>query len=518
MTWILSLIFFASAVVALLTSGIIWPRRRAPGGWYLFFLMCCCAVWALTDSLETISTSEASKILVAKLSYIGSLNIPPCFLMLALIHSQKENLVSGWKRAALWSIPVLVLPVVFTNEWHHLIWSGFSWDSDPISNVLYFHPGTLYWVTPAYAYLVFLLATIVLAKNALQSPRVYRLQAWGLVLTTLLPWISNIIYVFRLSPFPGRNLTSIFFTIVAIIMVINMRSLNLLDLVPVARHQLVEIMQDAMIVLDNQNRVVDLNPAAAKILDTSLDNAFGQQITTVLQRWPDITAQFLNVDQVSSELTFERDGEIRCFDLQISPLMMLKNSRMGRLISLRNITEYKNLFRAMEKMAITDSLTGLYNRRHFMLLAAREIEAALRYQRPIAVMMLDLDWFKKVNDSYGHLVGDQLLQGVAQICQDNSRKADLLARFGGEEFIFLLSETGIEGAYEVGERLRQEIAKLAIDTPHGAASVTASLGIATLAKNSENLDILIYQADQALYHAKNAGRNQTIIYKAEIES
>lgn len=521
MNWVLSpfsLTLLVTAVVALLVARIIWPRRHAPGGWYLFLLMLCCALWALTDGIEYTSTSETLKIWLAKVSYVGSLNIAPLFLMLALVQSQKEHLISGWKqKTMLWLIPIIVLPLVFTNEWHNLIWSGFSWDSDPARNMLYYRSGPLYWVTPTYAYLVVLLATVVLVQNAFQSPKVYRRQAWGLAGSILLPWLSNIIWLLRIGPFPGENLTAIFFTISGASMVINMRSFKLLDLAPVARHQLVEIMQDAMIVLDDQNRVVDLNPAAAKVFGTSLDDAVGQQIKTILQRWPDLVAQFLNTDQLSTELTFEKDGDIQYFDLQISPLTR-KNSHLGRLISLRNITEYKNLFREVEKMAITDSLTGLHNRHHFMHLAAREFEAALRYQRLLAIMMLDLDWFKKVNDTYGHLVGDKLLQEVAQICRDNIRNIDIVARFGGEEFIFLLPETGVDGAYDAGERLRQKIAQLVIDTPQGKVDVTASLGIATLAKDIEDLNVLIHQADQALYHAKNTGRNQTIMYKVEIES
>jgi diguanylate cyclase (GGDEF)-like protein/PAS domain S-box-containing protein len=459
------------------------------------------------------------KIWLAKISYIGSLNIGPLFLMLALVQSQKEYFVSGWKRKmVLWLVPMIILLLVFTNEWHHLIWSGFRWDSDATRNMLYYDSGFLYWVTPTYAYLLVLLATVILAQNAFQSPKIYRRQAWGLVGSTLLPWISNIIWLLKIGPFPGQNLTAIFFTITGIIMVVNMRSLKLLDLVPIARHQLVEIMQDAMIVLDNLNRVVDLNPAAAKILDTSQDDAVGQQIETVLQRWPDLVKQFLNTDQISTELTFERTGNIQYFDLQISPLLLTqKNSSMGRLISLRNITEYKNLFREVEKMAVTDSLTGLYNRRHFMRMAAREIESALRYRRQTAIMMVDLDGFKKVNDTFGHLVGDQLLQEVAQICQDNSRNSDVPARFGGEEFIFLLPETGFDGAYDAGERLRRAIAQIVIDTPKGNVTITASLGIATLTKEIKDLNILIHQADQALYRAKNTGHNQTILYEVGME-
>jgi diguanylate cyclase (GGDEF)-like protein len=133
-------------------------------------------------------------------------------------------------------------------------------------------------------------------------------------------------------------------------------------------------------------------------------------------------------------------------------------------------------------------------------------------------MMVDLDGFKKVNDTFGHLVGDQLLQEVAQICRDDSRNSDIPARFGGEEFIFLLPETGFDGAYDAGERLRRAIAQIVIGTPKGNVTITASLGIATLTNDVKDLNSLIHHADQALYHAKNTGRNQTIMYEVGMES
>ena len=253
-----------------------------------------CTLWALGDSLEAAATSQWVKVSVIKFAYVGTQNIPPLFFMLALITARKTP-VTRWKRRVLWAFPIIVILLAFTNEWHHLVWSSFTWDSDPSLNLLNFNKGFYYWINTAYAYIVLVWATVLLVRNAFQAPKIYRRQAWGLVGAALLPWISNIMWVLSRA-LPGQNLTAIFFTATGLFMVVNMRFLKLLDLAPVARHQLVELMKDATIVLDKQNRIVDINPAAATIFNISLDATIGRPVeAVVLQRWPELVEQFLNL-------------------------------------------------------------------------------------------------------------------------------------------------------------------------------------------------------------------------------
>lgn len=169
--------------------------------------------------------------------------------------------------------------------------------------------------------------------------------------------------------------------------------------------------------------------------------------------------------------------------------------------------ERARLFKRAEQLAITDELTGLYNRRHFFDLAKTEFARARRYQHPLGVMMLDVDHFKRVNDTYGHAVGDAVLAKIARRLKDNCRKVDILARYGGEEFSLILPETELSAVLDTAERLRGCIAHHAIDTGDESLSVTISLGVTALSKNTPDLSSLINQADQALLLAKSAGRN-----------
>ncbi len=174
------------------------------------------------------------------------------------------------------------------------------------------------------------------------------------------------------------------------------------------------------------------------------------------------------------------------------------------------------LFSEVEKLAHTDSLTGLHNRYRFMELAQHEFRRAQRYQHPMAAIMIDIDRFKSVNDTYGHTIGDEVLRSVSLRCKKTVRQIDILGRYGGEEFAALVLDADPHGVQVVSERLRRCIADAPIDTDQGPIQVTISLGIALLDQDCKDLDELLRRADQALYVAKQSGRNQVSFWQADM--
>jgi diguanylate cyclase (GGDEF)-like protein/PAS domain S-box-containing protein len=182
----------------------------------------------------------------------------------------------------------------------------------------------------------------------------------------------------------------------------------------------------------------------------------------------------------------------------------------GHIVSIaRDIRERKELEARLEQEARTDALTGCANRRWFLELAAREVARARRYGEQVALLMLDLDQFKAVNDRYGHPVGDLALKKVADVCREELREEDAVGRIGGEEFAILLPETDSRRALEVGERVRQAVAASEVpvegDRP---LHLTASIGATALRGDDTDIDVLLGRADKALYAAKEAGRNR----------
>ena len=179
---------------------------------------------------------------------------------------------------------------------------------------------------------------------------------------------------------------------------------------------------------------------------------------------------------------------------------------------LMDITERVLLMQELEQLAKTDVLTGLVNRRQFLELAELEIARSRRYNNMLTIMMMDIDYFKTVNDTYGHKAGDLVLQKLATICKDVLREVDIIGRLGGEEFAVLLPKTVGMEAMDVAERIRQELEKAKVDLPGQATTVkfTVSIGIATMTSRQETIDSLLQDADAALYQAKNSGRNKVV--------
>jgi diguanylate cyclase (GGDEF)-like protein len=165
----------------------------------------------------------------------------------------------------------------------------------------------------------------------------------------------------------------------------------------------------------------------------------------------------------------------------------------------------------VQQLAITDALTGLYNLRGLGELGRREVERSRRFSRPLAGVMLDIDYFKNVNDQWGHATGNQVLVCLAQICQVNIRDIDIVARYGGEEFAILLPETDLDTAEQIAERLRSAVESTRFHTDSGELYITISLGVASLTEDTQGLSELLNCADAALYAAKQGGRNRVVV-------
>jgi diguanylate cyclase (GGDEF)-like protein len=177
-------------------------------------------------------------------------------------------------------------------------------------------------------------------------------------------------------------------------------------------------------------------------------------------------------------------------------------------VSIENV----GLHETVERQAVTDELTGLFNRRRFQEAMATEVERSKRFGQPVGLVLLDLDDFKLVNDTYGHQQGDLVLREVARVLRETSREIDEPARYGGEELAVVLPGTDLEGAYNLAERVRAGIEELALPLldGEGALRVTASFGVATLPGSADDMRGLVAAADEALYRAKRAGKNRTV--------
>ncbi len=182
----------------------------------------------------------------------------------------------------------------------------------------------------------------------------------------------------------------------------------------------------------------------------------------------------------------------------------------GRMLTYSDVTDIVRHAEELERLATTDGMTGIYNRRHFMMLADREWNRSRRYGRPLSFLMIDIDFFKSINDCFGHEVGDQMIVHFVTLARASKRDSDVLARIGGEEFALLLPETDLRPAQLVGERLRCDVAENPLIAKSDRISTTISIGVATRNDAMTGIVDLMKAADQALYDAKGSGRNRVV--------
>lgn len=186
-------------------------------------------------------------------------------------------------------------------------------------------------------------------------------------------------------------------------------------------------------------------------------------------------------------------------------------NRIELQVRTANLLRARHFSQETQRLSITDTLTGVNNRRHFFSLGEREQHRARRFRRPLALIVLEVDHFQRINLTYGYEAGDLVLRTVAQRTLHGLRTIDILGRLEGEKFVILLADIDLAGAVKVAERMRREVSREPVETDQGAVSVTISLGVSSAVGNSLSLEELLERADAALCAAKQAGANRMMV-------
>jgi diguanylate cyclase (GGDEF)-like protein/PAS domain S-box-containing protein len=274
----------------------------------------------------------------------------------------------------------------------------------------------------------------------------------------------------------------------------------------------------SVIITDTEGQIEYVNPSFLRLTGYTQDEVMGQH-TRILksgktpdQVYKDLWATLKDGKEWRGEfINRKKNGELFWELATISPIRN-SNGRITQYMAVKDdITTRKKMEAELKRLTITDSLTETFNRRQLELLGKQELDRALRYRRSVSIIMLDIDYFKEVNDNFGHNAGDFVLQRIAKILQNRLRSTDYLGRYGGDEFIVIMPETDLDQSQVVAERLRSAVKNQKIVVNNQEIKLSISVGVSGVSSETKvpvtSFDALTQLADQALYQAKDAGRN-----------
>ncbi|WP_298816990.1 sensor histidine kinase [Chloroflexus sp.] len=338
----------AAAALATLVYARAWSYRRLPVAQAFLGMMLCTIWWSLGNALELANATTAGKALLISLQYLAVVGVPLCWLFFALLYTNRAHLLTKPVVVGLVTVQGLMLAGAWTNSWHGLMWPSVELVYKNGLWVLEGPNGPLWYANVVSAYSMVLIGTILMLDQVRRSRALYRAQALSLLIGALLPLIASILFVSGQSPLPQVDFTPVSFALSGIAFAVAMQRYKALDVLPAAREMIVDQMPDAMIVVDMQDRIIDLNPAAHALLDVN------QQANITGRAWSEVAPAWLR-DQIRDrfEGQFEviqphANGDLT-YDLLCSTLRDRSGQPVGRMFVLRDMTLFKRAAQALQE-------------------------------------------------------------------------------------------------------------------------------------------------------------------------
>ena len=539
--WIIfSVILILNAAAAAFLALLLFRRAFSPGRDAMIWMLGGLVVWTFAYAMITLSIPLEAKHFWLKVENIGILTVPVFWFIFTVQYTRLDRWLNRYTGALFFIIPLASLVLLFVPHWFHYFYSSVH----PVSESggpLVIARGPFYYAPLIQAYALDLTGMGLLLWRFIQYRSIYRRQLLVLIGAVLIPLIANVFYQLAPRFIPAFSipidLTPISFTLTAFLLSVGVFGLRLFDLIPIARHTVMEHIPEMVFVVDAQSRVLDANSVAQKVLGKQMDEIVGKAPLEVFREWPQLLNRFLTANETHEEIQIPGDPP-RTLELVVSPLYNRFNKLEGRVIVAHDITEHKwlendlkyanetlkfqlveieKLRAELQEQAIHDPLTNVYNRRYMAEFLDKEIARAEREQTPISVVILDMDNFKQFNDTYGHKCGDVVLQFFANFLVDHTRRGDIVCRYGGEEFVILMPNAPLETGYERADAWCQDFSETAIEYEGMRLSTTFSAGVACFPMHGRTGDSLLQAADKALYSSKNHGRNRVTRYDKEIK-
>ncbi len=534
----LALPFAVSAAISVVVALLIFQRQNVKGGVALALLMMEFGLWSAANAVRFALIHPAAQLPWLRLAHSVLVPAPLTLLVFMAQLTDADRWLNNFNLFLLAVEPFATIFVLATNEAHWLYFSSVRTVNLGGLRLLAWDGGPWFWFNTACSYLFVLAASLILVRAVLRAGPYIRVQLLTVLAGCLLPWSVNLYAL--LTPQTARTMevTPLAAAASGLIFAYALFRQRLLDIAPVARSLLFEKLGDAVLVLDMTGRVVDFNRAARLLLGLRAGD-YGRTLAEAAPHWSDLAKA---LDDATSEGHTELQGHLdpaRYFDVTLIPLLDSRGRRNGSLVSVRDISRRRQaemevqrmnarlrrqvrkistLHEELREQAIRDPLTGLFNRRYLDETLEREISRARRGGYSIGLILIDVDRFKLVNDTYGHKAGDRVLRRLGATIRQLVRLGDIPCRFGGEEFVIVMPQASLDTAYERAEEIRQRFAATRFFKVQDGVVPSLSLGIALYPNHGRTQEKVLHAADQAMYQAKAQGGDRAMRYDSRQKS
>ena len=500
--FLVSIVCFALALSLFIGIYALFRSQSSKRNYFLL-MQTVIIVYLIGYLLEITSTSAESAFTAVKVLYIGGFFLAPlAFFFVADFCDIKLHPLFV-------KTPLLVLSsgfilAVWTNDQHRLVYQDYWFDAN-LSSHLIFIPGLLYFLMRIFLVVCIAIILAVMIYKMKKWKNKYRKRLFVFSFCALIPFLTEAAYF--VSIVTGSNPYHINFTphsvsIMSFFLYAGVVRFNIFEIISTATMSAMEHIKEGFVLLDEENNYLSSNPAAAEVFPEIASIPKGESIHRIAN-WPE---ELEDLNSSSFEFSI-MNRNLRHYKASISPVYAQNRHLTAKIIIFSDITDNVNLMKKLETAACFDWLTGLYNRKHFTELASASIKRAFRLNQSVYVGMLDIDFFKNVNDTYGHAAGDMILKTTAGIIRRTIRSYDLVGRFGGEEFVFLITDMEPQAVLKMVERLRENTEKNVVVFEDTNIKITCSIGLTKFLED-DTLEGSLKKADAALYFAKNLGRNQ----------
>ncbi|HHW32460.1 MAG TPA: diguanylate cyclase [Clostridiaceae bacterium] len=505
---LLSLYLVLAVILAQFFAAYLFSKGRTSYRKAFSVLVLCISVYLFGYLMIINNNNLHEMIFWNQIQYFGLPFISVLWLLVALLYTKTIYSLEILMTLLLFTVPIMTFFIRLTNPWHHLFYKRLEirWFLEYKS--LYMERGLWYYVNISYTILCLLLTVIIYYIGYLKNKAGYTKPHFFVFLfASLLPFIGIMMILFTYDEWT-IDYSALIMPVSLLIISYGIYKYDFLEIRTLARETIFENNFAGMLVLGPGKRIVDYNKAAEKFFKAINISLNKYPIEHILNREPKLLEIFESEN--SRDFSLVIDGEERFFEIDAVPLGDSHDGNTRMLKSIRDVTEERKIQEKLKFLATIDSLSGLYNRAEFMNLAKREFARTKKNNEELSLMIMDLDNFKIINDTFGHATGDEIIREIGRIIKASFRKTDIAGRIGGEEFAVVLKNASIEEAKKIAEKFRETVAGRKVFYGGQEISFTVSIGVAAIRDKTgdiNDIEDILKKADDALYKAKAKGRN-----------